>query len=211
MKAGCSGCLGGLVLLGVAALVIGGILGAGTRMLAAPGDALPATTAADGTRAQQKIFDLVRRPREGPVTLSEAEINALLTRHLVEARGVRLSKLGARLVGDDRVQLFGQLPARQLLDEAGLGAVSTVLPAGWVERPLWVNVGARVSVESGRGRQLRLDVEDFALGRQRLPSRLLRLVLDPAAIGLLRWPLPEHVERVSVEPGRVVIRSASSR
>ena len=66
---------------------------------------------------------------------------------------------------------------------------------------------ARVS--EGPRRQLRLDVESFAVGRQRLPARALRLLLDPAALGLLQWPLPEHVERVSIEPGRVVIRGAS--
>src|SRR5262245_49390683 len=91
MKLGCSGCLGGLVFLAVAALAVGGVVGAGTRMLAGPTDPLPITTAADGTRAQQKIFDIARRPRGGQVTLTEAEINALLARHLVEARGVRLS------------------------------------------------------------------------------------------------------------------------
>jgi hypothetical protein len=70
-------------------------------------------------------------------------------------------------------------------------------------------VGAHVRVSPGARRQLSLDVEDFAVGRQRLPAGMLRVLLDPAAVGLLRWPLPEHVERVSIEPGRVVIHGAS--
>ncbi|HTO10321.1 MAG TPA: hypothetical protein VMQ51_02030 [Candidatus Binatia bacterium] len=208
---GCSGCLVALVSVGLVALAIGGVVGAGLRMLATPAAAtLPATTAADGARAQQKVFDLARSRRLAqPITLSEAEVNALLSRHLVEARGVRLNALAVRLVGDDRVELTGQAPLRQLLDDAGLSPAAGVLPARWRERPVWIHVGARVRVTPGPRRQLSLDVEDFAVGRQRLPARALRLLLDPAAVGLLRWPLPEHVRSVSIEPGRVVIRGAS--
>jgi hypothetical protein len=208
---GCSGCLVAAVSLGIVALAVGGAVGAGTRMLAKPPAAsLPATTAADGTRAQQKIFDLARASRLAqPVTLTEAEVNALLSRHLVEARGVRLNTLGVRLVGGDRVELTGQTPLRQLLDEAGLASATSVLPARWLERPVWIHVGARTRVSAGPRRQLSLDVEDFAVGRQRLPARALRLLLDPAAVGLLRWPLPEHVHDLTIEPGRVVIQGAS--
>ena len=213
MKAGCSGCLWAIAVLALVALVLGGAVGAGIRGLAKPeAAALPATTAADGARAQQKIFDLGRRARLAqPVVLTEAEVNALLSRHLVEARGVRLNTLGVRLVGGDRVELTGQAPLRQLLEEAGMQAIGRLLPARWLEHPLWLRVGARVRVSEGPRRQLRLDVEDFAVGRQRLPGGTLRLLLDPAAVGLLRWPLPEHVERVTIEPGRVVIQGASSR
>jgi len=208
---GCSGCLIALVSVGLIALALGGTVGAGLRMLATPeGAGLPVTTAADGARAQQKIFEVARASRLAkPVTITEAEVNALLSRHLVEARGVRLNELGVRLAGDDRVEITGQAPLRQLLDEAGIGSVAGVLSAGWRERPVWLRVGARVRVSEGERRQVGLDVEDFAVGRQRLPAGTLRLLLDPAAVGLLRWPLPAHVRGVTIEPGRIVIRGAS--
>ena len=208
---GCTSCLVTVVSVGLVALALGGVVGAGIRMLGVPVTASPPpTTAADGSRAQQKIFEVARASQLArPVTLTEAEVNALLSRHLVEARGVRLNTLGVRLLGDDRIELTGQAPLRQLLDEAGIGSVSGVLPARWLERPVWIDVGARVRVISGPRRQLGLDVESFAVGRQRLPARTLRLLLDPAAVGLLRWPLPEHVHGVDIEPGRVVIRGAS--
>ena len=208
---GCSGCLVAVVSLGIVALAVGGAVGAGMRMLAKPAAAaLPPTTAADGSRAQQKLFDVARARRLAqPVTVSEGEVNALLARHLVEARGVRLTTLGVRLVGGDRVEITGQAPLRQLLDEAGLGGAAGLLPGRWLEHPMWVHVGARTRVSPGPRRQLSLDVENFAVGRQRLPARMLRLLLDPAAVGLLRWPLPEHVHDVTIEPGRVVIRGAS--
>jgi hypothetical protein len=211
MRLGCGGCLGSLALLAVCALLVGGAAGAARRALAKPDDATPPlTTAADGTRAQQKLFDVARGGRRGrTVTLSEAEVNALLARHLVEARGVRLGAPSARLLANDRVELTARLPLGQLLDEAGVGALADVLPSRWRERLVWVHVGARAHVEEGPRRQLRLDVENFAIGRQRLPARALRLLLDPGLVGLLRWPLPREVESVSVEAGRVVIRAAS--
>src|SRR5438093_1203073 len=58
-------------------------------------------------------------------------------------------------------------------------------------------------------RYLRLDVRGFAIGRQGLPAVLLRILLDPRTLGVLRWPLPDSIEAITVEPGRVVIRLAS--
>jgi hypothetical protein len=211
MRLGCAGCLVSVTALAMAALAVGGAVGAAVRALARPDGPLPAaTTEADGTRAQQKLFELARRPRRAPtVALSEAEVNALLARHLIEARGVRLGGPAARLLGRDRVELLAQLPLRQLLEDAGIPVLGDVLPAWWRTRQVWVRVGAHVRVDEGTRRQLRLDVEGFAIGRQRLPAAALRLMLDPAAVGLLRWPLPRDVESVTIEPGRVIIRTAS--
>lgn len=210
MRLGCSGCLWTLVLIAVAAAAAGGAIGTGTRILASPDvTTAPQNSAADGARAQQKLFSLARRPRSAaPVVLTEAEVNALLSRHLVQARGVALGGLAVWLLGDDRIELMARTPARQVLDDLGVPMPAWLLPARWRERPVWLGVVARVQVESAR-RQVRLEAERFTMGRQRLPTGLLRLVLDPATLGLLRWPLPDHVEQVEIEPGRVVIRTAS--
>lgn len=212
MKLGCSGCLGTVAALALIALLGGGAVGATVRMLAQPDVTVPATTAADGARAQRKLFDLARQSRRGEtVVLTEAELNALLARHLVQARGVRLANPSVHLIGGDRFVLRAQSPLRQLFHEASLGAVADVMPARWQARPVWLRMGARVRLEDGPRRQLRVDVDEFAVGRQRLPAPAVRLLLDPASVGLLQWPLPEHVEHVGIEPERVVIQTASPR
>jgi hypothetical protein len=212
MRLGCPGCLGAVVALALIAVLVGGTVGAAVRMLARTDVSAPVTTAADGSRAQRKLFDLARRARAGEsVVFTEAEINALLARHLVEARGIRLSSPSVRLIGGDRFVLHVQTPLRQLLDEASLGAMADLLPKRWQERPVWLRVGARIRVEEGARRQLRISVDEFTVGRQRLPAPALRLLLDPAAVGLLQWTLPEHVEHVGIEPDRVVIQTAASR
>ena len=212
MRLGCSGCLGAVIGLALVTLVVGGAVGATLRMLAQPDVTVPTTTAADGARAQRKLFDLARQARRGEtVVLTEAELNALLARHLVQARGVRLASPSVQLIGGDRFVLRAQSPLRQLFDEASLGGVADVMPARWQARPVWLRMGARVRLEEGPRRQLRVDVDEFAVGRQRLPAPAVRLLLDPASVGLLQWPLPEHIEHVGIEPDRVVIQTASSR
>ena len=211
MRLGCSGCIALIVVLALGGLLVGGAVGAAIRILADPELAPSPATAADGSRAQNKLFDLARQARRGEtVTLTEAEVNALLARHLVEARGVRLSAPRARLIGGDRLVLNAQSSLRQLFDEASLSVVADLLPTRWQARPVWLHVGARVRVDGGTRRQLRMEVDEFAVGRQRLPTPLLRLVVDPASVGLLQWALPSHVERVGIEPGRVVIQTATS-
>jgi hypothetical protein len=212
MKLGCSSCLGLLVVLALGALFAGATVGAATRMLATPDISTSSWTSADGTRAQHKLFELARRTRATEtVTLSEGEVNALLTRHLVEARGVRLASPSAQLLGGDRVLLDAQSTVRRLLDEMSLGALADILPARWQGRPVWIHVGARLRIEDGPRRHLRMDVDEFAVGRQRLPAAFLRVLLDPGSVGLLQWSLPDHIERVGIEPGRVVIHTAPPR
>jgi len=196
---------------------IGVVLGL-VRATDAPDVILPVTTAADGLRAQQKLFEVARGQSRGSskeVALTEAELNAFLSRHLADAAELPLTAMAVRLVGQDLVEFAGRLPSRHLASELPLASVRDLLPARWLERPIWLSVRARVGIERGASqgerRYLRLDVERFALGRQRLPSVLVRLMFSPATVRMLRWQLPDTVASVSAEPGRVVIRAASSR
>ena len=38
---------------------------------------------------------------------------------------------------------------------------------------------------------------------------LVRLVLDPTTARLLRWPMPETIEEITIGEGRAVVRPAS--
>jgi hypothetical protein len=203
-----------LVLLAVG---LGGAAWGLVRGLALPDIAPPATTPADGVRAQQKIFEIVRRAdarsaRPDRVTLSERELNAFLSRHLVEVEDVALADPIVKLVGGGVIEFAARVPLRQLLSERPVSGAADLLPSGWLTRPVWLHVQARAVVEraaSGPRRYLRIEVDRFRLGRQRLPVIALRVLLDPATLRILRWRLPETVEAVTVEPGAAVIRIAS--
>ena len=184
-------------------------------MLRSPDFIAPPFTKADGVRAQQKIFDLLRRTgssRPRAVSLSDRELNAFLARHL-EATDLPLKHLAIRLPAESRGEIVGQIPLRDLLGVAPLSSLAGVLPTAWLDRPVWLSLHARVSVERGDGtrdrRYLRLAVERFWLGRLRLPEFMLRLLLDPAALRHLRWPLPSAIDGVQIEPGQVIIQSGS--
>lgn len=209
------GCLGCLTVLFLAALV--GLAGWGLVQTArAPEISAPPTTAVDGQRAQQKIFDVVRRAGSGrphTVTLSDREVNAFLSRHLGDAADLPLQNVAVRLPSDGHAEIAGQIPLRQLLGEGTASAVSGLMPSSWLDYRVWLSLRARVTLESGEARRdrrhLRLDVERFWLGRLRLPTVLLRVLLDPMALRLLRWPMPDAIEGLRIEPGRLVIQTGS--
>lgn len=183
-------------------------------MLQAPDLPAAAPTAAEGARAQQKIFDLARgRARAEPVVLTERELNALFSRHLAEMADAPLTSVGVRLRGDGVAEVRARLPLRHLTEEPPWSVIAQIAPAAWLERPVWLRVTVRPRVEApaapSRRRHLRLDVQGLAVGRQRLPAVLLRLVLPPTTLRMLRWPLPDGVGAVTIEAGRAVIRPAS--
>jgi hypothetical protein len=209
MRLGC-GCLIGVILIVV---LVGGAGWVTYQALQEP--ALPriTTTAADSQRAQEKIYSIVARsgPRGRPVALSEPEVNAFLDRNLVEAADVPLSELRVDLSQPERLRIAGRTTLGALLTEPPLSAVRDVVPSSWLTRTVWLQLAAtpRIEKTNGRRRYLRLDVREFAVGRQRLPALPVRLMLEPGTVRLLRWPVPETIEEIRIEPGRVVVRPAS--
>ena len=213
MRLGCAGCLTVIAfwtVVGVTAIGAGGWVA--FRIGQAPDIEIPATTQADNARAQRKILDIVRRrgrptaAREA-VVLSEQELNALITRRLADE--IPFSTPVARLPQGGTLDFAGRLPVRYLLGERPLSALADILPERWLDRPLWLRVRADVTLEHAARPYARLQVHEFQMGRQRLPVLFLRLLLDPASLTLLRLPLPDNVEDIRIEPGQVVIRTAS--
>ena len=206
-KAGCCGCL--TVFIFVAFV---GLLGWGVYQIVQAPDGLGApTTVADGQKAQQKIFDVMRRAGSGrphTVTLTDREVSAFLARHVED---LPLRRLSVQLPEDGRADIVGQLPVRQIMSVAPLSSIASALPERWLDRGIWLSVRTRVTLESTEGRKerrhLRLDVERFALGRARLPEFVMRVLLDPAAQRFLRVPMPDSIDGLRIEPGRLVLQS----
>ena len=211
MRLGCGGCLVSVVLgLGLAA----GTAWVGFRSLQEPDVQVDVPTADDGFRAQQKVFNVFRsgagrsRGRSLEVALTERELNGFLSRHLAAAPEFPLTSSTVRLLGDGRVELKVRLALRHVMPRPEL-----LLPTAWLDRPVWLHVQARVSleVEAARGhrRYLRLDVERFSLGRQWLPGVVVRPLLSRGVHDLFRWPLPAAVEAITIDSEKVVVRTAS--
>ena len=118
-----------------------------------------------------------------------------------------------RLAGDGVVEFKGLLPLRDLLSASPLMPLASLAPAAWLERQIWLHLNARASLEVGatrsQRRYLRFDVQRFAIGRQALPTILLKLFANPGVQGLLRWRMPESVEGLTIDPGAVVIKASS--
>jgi hypothetical protein len=141
--------------------------------------------------------------------LTEAEVEALLSRYLPAAAELPLTGIRLELPGGDQVEFAGQVPLRAVLAELPLAAGADLLPLRWLEHPVWIRLGARARTDIGptsQRRYLRLDVDRFWVGRRRLPALLLRVALSPLTLRVLQWPLPPSVEEIRLETGQVVMR-----
>ncbi len=212
-RLGCFGCLTSLVFVAL----VGGIAWAGFRIVRAPDFIAPPTAKADGIRAQQKIFELFRRGGGGrarSMTLSEREVNAFLSRHLGETPGHAAPEPGRPPDRRrDGGKSAGQIPVRELLDMSRRCPRSpATFRRGWLDHSIWLSLRTRVTLEGRNGarerRHLRLDVERFWLGRLRLPEVMLRVLLEPETLRLLRWSVPNTIEGLRIEPGRLILQSA---
>jgi hypothetical protein len=199
-----------VVTLLVAGLLAGAAGWVAVRFLQTPAVERVAFDPADGARAQRKIFDVARRATAGPVVLSEAEINAFVTRHLDPA-DLPLRDVVIRLRGENDVEIVGAMPLGRLLRESPLTPLAGMLPGAWLARPIWLRLTVRASVVTEPRHALRLEPRRLAIGRQRVPPTVLRLALDPSSLRLTRITLPPDVRDVRVERGRVVIQTTSSR
>jgi hypothetical protein len=167
---------------------------------------------ADARRAQQKLFALAageatERVDGKVVTFSERELNAFLARH-VSIEELPLADGAIRLIGAGIVEITGRLPLHAFFG-ASLGSVVRFLPERWSGKPIWLRLRGAVRLETGaaRGdrRRLRLDVESLWLGSRRLPAAALGVLPEGPALRATRWPVPDAVDSVVVEPGRLTI------
>lgn len=204
MKSGCGcGCL--MVLLAV--LVGASVLWLAWGVFEKPRTQYEIGGAADGRRAQQKLFGLATAKGRSTTTLTERELNALLARHLTIEQ-MPLADLSVRLIGDGVVEITGRMPMHGLFGDA-VGAIVRMLPDRWANAPVWLHLRGHVRLESGAARddrrRLRLDPESLRVGRRRLPAMMLPLFPEGPVHRATRWQVPAGVDTVVVEPGRVTI------
>jgi hypothetical protein len=209
VRVGCGGCLTSLVILGFLAIVGTSVWGT-SRALQDPAIATVAPTAEDAARAQQKLARLVRGAAREQVVLSEAELNAFVSRN-VDRRDLPFDQPLIFLHDGEVLEIVGQIPLGRLLAESPLGLLAGLLPERWSARPVWLRVASRARFDRDPRPQLRLDVRRVTLGQQRVPAIALRVLFDPARLRFVRVKLPDTVGDVRIQTGRAVIRPTSSR
>jgi hypothetical protein len=206
---GCFGCVAVIIVILVIAVVGLGVVFLSTNILG-PVEVKPVPfTRNDGYAAQQKLFEIASRQsgrssRRDPITLTELEANAFLSRHL-EKSGLPLSPIVVRFANGE-ILAQGQTPFRNLLKGPPFAQIAPYLSTKKLDEPVWVTVGGRVKIEgAGTSRHGRVEVTHFALGNQSLGSILLALLMGPSGGGLLEWPVPAVVDQVRVGEGQLSI------
>jgi hypothetical protein len=206
---GCLGCVVLIVVLLVLLVVGLGVILLSTNFFSAPEVRPVSFTKNDGYAAQQKLLEVAlrqsgRSSRRDPITITEPEANAFLSRHL-EQSGLPLSPIVVRFTNGE-VLAQGQTAFRNLLKGPPFAQIAPYLPAKRLDEPVWVTVGGRIKIEgTGNSRRGSVEVTHFALGKQSLGSILLLLLMGPSGGGLLDWPVPAVVDQVRVGEGQLSI------
>jgi len=216
MKLGCFGCF----FLSVVVL-IGLVLGAGalfvSRNISESPEVRPVSfSRADGFAAQQKLYEIALRQagrsnRRDPISLSEREVTAFLSRHLDKTSRVPLSDLTVRFDSDQFVAQ-GQAPLRSLIQGGLFSYVLPYIPDRRLDQPVWVSVRGTISIETPalETRQYaKVSVSRFTLGRQPVNAFLVYVLMGPSGSGLFEWPVPDIVQSIQIQRGQAVIRTRS--
>lgn len=212
MRLGCFGCLALTVVVVVIAVAALGVVFLSGNIANAPDVQPTRYSRADGHAAQQKLFELVlrqtgRSSRQEPVVITEAEANAFLANHL-EASDLPLNPLIVRFAGG-QIEVLGQTPLRNLLQGPPFAQILPYVSDSRLDRPQWVTVKGRIVIE-GRGTEGtrsygRVDLSEFALGRQELGTWLVSFMLGPTSKRLLRWQVPSVVREVQIQDGKAIV------
>ena len=140
--------------------------------------------------------------RQDPLVLSAEEVNAFLANH-VEVRDSPVWPVQVR-ISPAEVELGGPTTLGRLV-EASVGAsLAQLLPVFLAERHTWIAARGSVTVMSpGRAEFL---AHAAAIGRQGVPLALFWRVVGGRPRALV-WRMPRVVERVEIQPDRLVIHT----
>jgi hypothetical protein len=185
----------------------GGLLA--LRLLADPPDvgARPHPDPGGGLRVQEGFTEILMRQgglsrRTEPVVITAADLNEFLARHLALGR---LPVVGVQVrVRHERVEVIGQTSLGRLLGGRDASALVSLLPGPILDTRLWVVLHGRIEVRNGRGE---LVLEGSSVGRQPVPPSWLWRALGVRPADVLTWRLPRIVDRITLEPDRVLVHT----
>ena len=191
-------------------LLLGG--GAGvtilTRSLSWPGQAVaPRSPSDSGLRVEGVLAQLFLREaglstRQDPLVLVADEVNAFLAGH-VEVRDSPVWPVQVK-IHPTEVELGGATTVGQLVETAIGASLAQVLPGSVAAHPVWISARGSIAVVSpGRAEFV---AHAAAIGRQGVPLTLFWKVVGGRPRSL-EWRMPRVVERMEIQPGRIVIHT----
>lgn len=197
------------MVLAAAGTAAGGVLAG--RLLAEP-ESIGSLSrpGASGLGVQRGLAELLLRSgrvsaRTEPIVIEDGDLNAFLARHF-RARRLTFEPLYVR-AGAGWLEVTGRTSARRVTASSG-STVWRILPGALLDLEVWLSARGRLTVVGGAAE---VTIDRLVIGRQSVPpSWLWGLTgLDPRE--LLAWRIPPVVERIAIEPGRVVIHTRPGR
>jgi hypothetical protein len=214
MKWGCFGCFFLIVALLAVLIIAAGVLFVSGNIFLSPDTRPISFSRADGYAAQQKLYEVIlrqegRSSRKNPISLTEPEASAFLSRHLAETARVPVSDLTVRFETDEFVAQ-GRTLLRSLVQGPFFSYLLPYVPDKQLDQTIWITIRGRVTIDTemlGTKRYGKVTVTQLTLGRQPVGALLLYVTMGPSRAGLLEWPVPAVVEGVQIQKGLLVIRT----
>ena len=140
--------------------------------------------------------------RQDPLVLVADEVNAFLAGH-VEVRDSPVWPVQVQ-IHPTEVELGGATTVGQLVETSMGASLAQVLPRSVAVYPVWVAARGSIAVVSaGRAEFV---AHAATIGRQGVPLTLFWKVVGGRPRGL-EWRMPRVVERMEIQPGRIVIHT----
>jgi hypothetical protein len=200
-----------LVILVALFLGVGGLVVL-ARTLAWPDQAGPAASDPQaGLHVQSVLAQLLLREagvssRQDPLVLTAAEVNTFLVEH-VQVRDAPVWPVRVQIESHG-VELGGATTVDRLITAAVGSGLGRLVPGSVGGRPVWIAARGQILVASG-GRT-EFQAHTGTIGRQTVPVALLWRMLGGRPPALV-WRMPRVVDRVDIEPGRLVIHTRHTR
>lgn len=200
-----------VALLALALVTAGLVAVLAARLLSAPPAAgLPAPGPGAGARFQGALAQLLLRQAglssgRDPLVVTADEVNGFLSTHF-QAHHLGVDRVAVRLAAG-RLEIAARSSLGRLATRAGVPAAGLV-PDAALAVPVWLVLEGRIRLEGGRAA---VEVDRLWIGRQRVPPWLFWRVLGTSPSEALSWRAPRVLERIDIEPGRLVAHTRPGR
>ena len=167
-----------------------------------------------GVRVQSVLAQLLLREaglssRQDPLILTAAEVTAFLREH-VQVRDAPVWPVQVQMEPDG-VELGGATTLGRLITSAAGSGLGGLMPGSVGGHPVWIAARGTIVVSPGGRAEFRAHAG--TIGGQAVPLALMWRVVGGRPPALV-WRMPRVVDRVDIEPGRLIIhtrRSGSGR
>lgn len=201
---GCFGCLTLIAILSIIMIFVVASYFLSSHLFYVPDTWKVETSSEDGYRCQQKIAEILLRQaglsiRKEKIQITEREINSFLIRHFDTQKLVALKPIIVRF-NPNQISVEGKASLKILLADFPFSDYERI--SSFLNKPIWITLKGNFEQRKER---FQIKIQEFYIGKQYIPIWLFYYISGEDMKDILNWRLPEIIEDIQVEKGRIII------